>query len=154
MQEMGRYLTQDHALCDTLFRKAQHVVSGSRWREARQAMAAFQHALERHMLIEERILYPAFERAIGRALSPTEAMRADHLRIRAVAQRLSDAVAASDLDAFVTHAEALLLLQHQHSEREEGVLYPMIERVLAHNSADVLDAMRAFGAYDLYASAA
>lgn len=154
MQNMGRYLTQDHALCDALFRKAQHAVGNADWRQARQAMAAFQHALERHMLIEERILYPAFERAIGRAVSPTEAMRSDHLRIRAIAQRLSDAVAASDMDGFVTHAEALLLLQHQHSEREEGVLYPMIERVLAHNSGEVLDAMRAYGAYDLCASAA
>ena len=153
MQNLGRYLTQDHALCDTLFRKTQHAVSDSHWRHARQAMAAFQHALERHMLIEERILYPAFERAIGHATSPTEAMRADHLRIRAVAQRLSDAVVACDMDAFVTHAEALLLLQHQHSEREEGVLYPMIERVLVHNSADVLDAMQAYGAYDVCAAA-
>jgi len=154
MDNMGRYLTQDHALCDTLFRKTQRAVGNASWHEARQAMAHFQHALERHMLIEERILYPAFERAIGRAVSPTEDMRADHLRIRAMAQRLSDAVIASDMDAFVTHAEALLLLQHQHSEREEGMLYPMIDRVLARSSADVLDAMRAYGTYDACARAA
>lgn len=154
MQNMGRYLTQDHARCDILFRNTQQAVRGAHWVEARRAMAAFQHALERHMLIEERILYPAFERAIGRAASPTDAMRADHLRIRAMAQRLSDAVAACDMDAFISHAESLLLLQHQHSEREEGVLYPMIERVLVHNSAEVLGAMQAYGAYDTCASAA
>jgi hemerythrin-like domain-containing protein len=154
METMGSYLTQDHARCDALFRKAQLSVRGAHWRQARLEMAAFQHALERHLLIEERILFPAFERAIGAVTSPTAAMRSEHLRIRAVAQRLSDTVAACDMGAFVKHAEALLLVLHQHSEKEEGVLYPMIERVLARGSVELLGAMQSFGAYDVCTSAA
>ena len=37
-------------------------------------------------------------------------------------------------------------------EKEEGVLYPMIERVLARSSADLVGAMQAFGAYDVCAA--
>jgi iron-sulfur cluster repair protein YtfE (RIC family) len=154
MDTMSSYLSQDHARCDALFRVALQSVRGARWRQAGLDMAAFQHALERHLLVEERILFPAFERAIGHAVSPTAAMRAEHLRIRAVAQRLSDTAASGDMNAFFKHAEALLLVLHQHDEKEEGVLYPMIERVLAHRSASLLDAMQAFGAYDECASAA
>jgi iron-sulfur cluster repair protein YtfE (RIC family) len=154
MDTMSSYLTQDHARCDALFRQAQQCVLGANWRQARLAMATFQHALERHLLIEERILFPAFERAIGQVTSPTDAMRAEHLRIRAVAQRLSNTVGAGDMEGFVMHAEALLLVLHQHDEKEEQMLYPMIERVLTHGSAELVDAMRAFGACDLHASAA
>ncbi|MES2319337.1 MAG: hemerythrin domain-containing protein [Pseudomonadota bacterium] len=154
MESIGSYLEQDHARCDELLREAQQSVRGASWRQARLDMAAFQHALERHLLIEERILFPAFERALGRAVSPTAAMRGEHLRIRAVAQRLSDTVAAHDMGAFVNHAEALLLLLHQHSEKEEGVLYPMIERVLVRSSAELVGAMQAFGTYAVCASAA
>lgn len=147
METIGSYLEHDHARCDALLRQAQQAVRSASWRQARLDMAAFQHALERHLLVEERILYPAFERAIGKAVSPTAAMRAEHLRIRAVAQRLSDTVAARDMGGFVIHAEALLLVLHQHSEKEEGVLYPMIERVLARSSAELVGAMQAFGSY-------
>jgi hemerythrin-like domain-containing protein len=147
MDTIGSYLEQDHARCDALLRQTQQAVRGGSWRQARLDMAAFGHALERHLLIEERILYPAFERAIGSAVPPTGAMRSEHLRIRAVAQRLADTVAARDMGGFVKHAEALLLVLHQHSEKEEGVLYPMIERVLARSSADLVDAMRCFGSY-------
>lgn len=154
MGSIGSYLERDHARCDALLRTTQQSVRGADWRQARLDMAAFQHALERHLLIEERILYPAFERAIGRAVSPTAAMRGEHLRIRAVAQRLSDTVLARDMGSFVQHAESLLLTLHQHSEKEEGVLYPMIERVLARSSAELVGAMRAFGAYADCASAA
>ena len=152
MDTIGSYLEQDHARCDALLLQAQQSVRGASWRQARLDIATFQHALERHLLIEERILYPAFERALGHAVSPTAAMRAEHLRIRAVAQRLSDTVGAGDMEAFVTHADVLLLVLHQHSEKEEGVLYPMIERVLARSSAELVNAMRTFGAYDVCAA--
>lgn len=154
MESIGSYLTQDHARCDGLFALARDAVRAARWRDARRDMGAFQYALERHLLIEERIVFPAFELALGHAVSPTAGMRAEHLRIRAVAQRLSDAVLANDGQGFVTHAEALLLAVHQHSEKEEGVLYPMIERVLARRCPDLLEAMRGFGAWDNCASAA
>lgn len=154
MDTIGSYLTHDHARCDALFQQARDAVRAGRWRDARRDMAAFQYALERHLLIEERIVFPAFELALGHAVSPTAGMRAEHLRIRAVAQRLSDAVGANDGQGFVNHAEALLLAVHQHSEKEEGVLYPMIERVLARRCPDLLEAMRAYGAWDTCASAA
>lgn len=151
---LSSYLAQDHDHCDDLFKLAQRAVCTGQWGEAKNSMAAFRHALERHLLVEERILFPAFENAIGRAVAPTAAMRTEHLRIRGMAQRMDDAVRARDADAFVKHAGVLLLLVHEHAEKEEGVLYPMIERVLQHRCADLVSAMRAFGTHDAAASAA
>ena len=154
MDTLGNYLTEDHARCDLLLRRTHLAVGTANWPEARREAAAFQYALERHLLIEERIVFPVFELALGHAASPTDAMRAEHSRIRAVTQRLADAVDARSAQDFVKHAEALLLTMHLHSEKEEGVLYPMIERVLGPRCPDLLNAARAFGAWDNRASAA
>ncbi|RJG09374.1 hemerythrin domain-containing protein [Massilia cavernae] len=148
METLASYLEQDHVHCDALFRATNESACAGRWPQATREMAAFQHALERHLLIEERILYPAYENALGHAAGPTLSMRAEHLRIRAVVQRLTDAVRAQDRVAFFNHADAFLLMMHQHSEKEEGIVYPRIARVLAHASNDLLSAMRAYGTYE------
>lgn len=148
METLIAYLTHDHDRCDALLRRTQQAVAASSWSAARDAVAAFQHALERHLLIEENIIFPAFEAVLGHAVSPTMMMRSEHMRIRAVTHRLADAVMAGSTQAFVGHAEALLLTLHGHSEKEEGVLYPMIERVLARRCRDVLDMVRVFGWQD------
>lgn len=148
MDSLARYLEQDHACCDSLLRQVNLSVRGRRWQQAWHDAGAYHHALERHLLIEERIVFPAYEKALGSMVTPTASMRAEHLRIRAVAQRLKDAVRERDGDAFLGHADALLLILHQHSEKEEGILYPRIERVLGPMCADLLAAARAFGALD------
>ena len=125
MENLGTYLTDDHERCDALLRSTQQFVGAANWADARRAIGAFQYALERHFLIEERILYPAFEVALGHATSPTVQMRAEHLRIRAGAQRLTDAVDALSAQDFMKHAETFLLTD-----------------------------ARAFGAWDILASAA
>ena len=155
MDTLSRYLTDDHLRCDALLHRTQQYVRAACWPDAQLAMQAFRDALERHLLIEEQIVFPAFEFALGRhAMSPTAAMRAEHLRIRAVVQRLADAVDAVNTDDFVTHAEVLLLTMHGHSEKEEGVLYPMLERVLGRRWPSLLLDARAFKAPDCRARAA
>ncbi len=148
METIATYMEQDHDHCDALFRLANESMCLGRWLQAGREMATFAHAIERHLLLEERVLFPAYEYALGHAIAPTSAMRSEHLRIRAVVQRLADAVGAHDSVAFFNHADAYLLLMHQHSQKEEGVLYPSIARVLAHASKDLLNAMRAYGTYD------
>ncbi|ATQ76980.1 hemerythrin HHE cation-binding protein [Massilia violaceinigra] len=154
METIGSYLEADHVRCDALFASARHAVRKGLWREAGHAFATFCHALERHLLMEERIVFPAFENAIGAASAPTASMRSEHLRIRGVVQRLSNALRERDTEAFLDHADTLGIVLYQHSEKEEGVLYPMIERVLAPSCHKLVAAMQAFGAMDDMASAA
>jgi hemerythrin-like domain-containing protein len=148
MDTIASYLEQEHAHCDALFRLANESMCLGRWEQAGHEIATFEHAIERHLQVEERVLFPAYEYALGHAIAPTTSMRSEHLRIRAVVQRLADAVKAHDSSAFFNHADAYLLLMHEHSQKEEGVLYPRIERVLAHACKDLVNAMRAFGTYD------
>ena len=145
MGALRDYLARDHSHCDAVMRSTATCVAQRDWVAAQAAIVAFQGAMEGHLLVEENVLFPAFEATLGHGDSPTRAMRAEHLRIRAVIGRLTDSVSARDADAFATHAEVLLLALHQHAEKEEGVLYPMIERILAHRCVAVLAAMQASG---------
>lgn len=154
MDSIGSYLAHEHMRCAALLVPARAAARHGRWGQARCAVAEFRHALERHLLIEERITFPAYEQMLGRAIPLTAASRAAHLRIRAQVQRLADALQAGDAETFLAHADTLEAMQCQHGEEEETVLYPMIERVLARRSHDVLGAMRAFGALDALADAA
>lgn len=154
MDTIGSYLEADHVRCDALFADAHQAMRRGLWREAGHALATFRHALERHLLIEERIVFPAFENAIGATSAPTASMRSEHLRIRGVVQRLANALSERDTEAFLIHADTLGIVLYQHSEKEEGVLYPMIERVLARSCNKLVAAMQAFGAMDQMASAA
>ena len=146
MGTLSDYLIQDHQRCDMLLRQTQQHVGAADWVDAGRAAAAFLGALERHVRIEEDIVFPAYERALGTEAMPTTAMRADHQRVRALAQRLASAIEARSAHDFVAHAESLLLTMHLHSEKEEGVLYPVIERVLAQRSAELIEAARALDA--------
>jgi hemerythrin-like domain-containing protein len=92
--------------------------------------------------------------------SLSQFLEQDHIHCDALFRLVSDSVClrrwpqakreieAQDIPAFYNHADAFLLVMHQHSEKEEGVLYPRIERVLAHSCHDLVKAMRAFGVHD------
>lgn len=117
---------------------------------AMDELSAFRHALDRHFLMEERIVFPAFEQALPSALGdvvpPTMEMRAEHQRMRAVALRLADSLAEGDNVAFFKHAQALALAICQHSEKEDVFLYRPIDRLPKHRRDALLETMRAFSA--------
>lgn len=145
MDSMGSFLVDDHARCDRLLRLAIEAAGIGQWASARIIIGDFAASLERHLLLEERIVFPAFERKFSHAVLPTVALRSEHLRIRAVVQRLRDSASQHDHEGFITHADALLLVMHQHSEIEERMLYPMIERALGRAASDLVLSMKRFG---------
>ena len=96
-------------------------------------------ALERHLLIEERIGF--IEAVLGNVLTHTATMRAEQLRIRHVAQRLDDAVAGQNAHGFVTQAEALLLAMPVHGAKAEPVLHPVSGHVSGSGASAILGAV-------------
>ena len=130
MDPLNTYLTDDHARCNGLLRRIEQSVAAARWPDARGEVTALRHALERHLLIEERIGF--IEAVLGHVDSHTAAMRSEQLHIRQVAQRLDDAVDAQNAQNFAGQAEALLLAMHLHGARAEPVLHPLIGHVSGH----------------------
>jgi len=145
METISRHLGTDHKRCDDFFAQAETAVAGTLWTHAEQAMNAFCEALEQHFAMEEQVLFPEFEEAVGTREGPTAVMRMEHRQMREVITMLNDCLAKRDADGFLGYSETLNTLMQQHNMKEESILYPMTDRVLNGRQDDIIGAMRGLG---------
>lgn len=153
MESISSFLANDQARCNALFAQAQAALDDCHWPLAARAFACFGDALERHLLCEERIVFPAYEKAIRAASTPASAMRSEHLRIRGIMQRLANAVQRRVSVESIDHAATLRSVLDRHTEVEQATFYPMLERVLGERQHALIASMYEFGAIDIVARA-
>lgn len=130
MSSISQILENDHARCDTLFANAEAGVVKQSWEQASTAFTEFEQAMDRHLAIEEEVLFPAFEQAIGSASGPTFVMRTEHQQLRDIIDTARTALEAHNADNFFAAADILQITMGQHNLKEEGILYPMMDRHL------------------------
>lgn len=96
--------------------------SAGRWEEAANTFAAFRRGIQRHMEVEEQVLFPAVE---GGAETPlTAILRKGHRDLRAFFDEIDDALEARDLEECQRIAATMQALLARHDETEETELYP------------------------------
>jgi hemerythrin-like domain-containing protein len=143
------YLQADHRRLDDLMNKAREAAQAQRAAEAAASFLEFREGLMRHIKIEEGLLFPEFEAATGmpRQGGPTGVMRLEHeeiIRLLGEIRALFDAP-APDLHAFESLRGALVALLREHNDKEERVLYPMTDRMVAPaRLQELVTKMRAF----------
>jgi hemerythrin-like domain-containing protein len=123
------YLSWDHDRLDALLESVRNRVESGEWGHARRVYSEFDRGLDRHIRLEEEILFPLFE-ARTASTGPTTVMREEHQLIRGVLVALGAAVGRGDTLAFRSGLAALASLLPPHNEKEEQVLYPTTDRVL------------------------
>jgi iron-sulfur cluster repair protein YtfE (RIC family) len=141
MTELSRYLRADHRYCDGLVDLIEPLAVNGKWDEARQALAAFLRAQEQHIEREERVLFPAMEQAHGAPLGPVRMMRAEHEDMRALLVRTAAAVSRRDPAELAAVMQTLRMVLQQHCLKEESVLYPMADVLLAGQDANLVQAL-------------
>jgi hypothetical protein len=134
------FLGQDHTRCDALFVEAERLVGAGDFVQAQTAYEDFFQAMARHFAMEEEVLFPGFEAAIGSSTGPTAMMRHEHEQMRALFREMAEALSAHQGDHFLGTAETLLILMQQHNAKEEQILYPMTDRTL--EGREVVSRMR------------
>lgn len=144
MNSMHAYLAGDHRACDDEYGWAESRVVCGDWPNAVQAFDGFTRHLEHHLSQEEQILFPAIERATGNTMGATAVMRTEHGHMRQLVRSMSQSITDHDADTFFAFADSLRMLMHQHNLKEEGVLYPMAERLFGDGTGDLLARMRLF----------
>ena len=142
MESFSRFMADDHRACDDLFVEAENAAHAGDWDACRMAWSRFSAALLHHFAMEETVLFPAFEQATGMARGPTGVMRQEHDQMRELLARGEKALCRENSGAFLGSSETLLVVMQQHNLKEENVLYPMADRVLAGERDGLLDAMR------------
>ena len=122
------FFEQDHDRLDELFKTFQQL-KRSEFAKAKEAFKEFKFGLQRHIVWEEDILFPLWEKETGITEGgATSVMRTEHRQIgqhlEAIHQKVADQNPDSDQEE-----QGLLNLLGSHNMKEERVLYPGIDRV-------------------------
>jgi hemerythrin-like domain-containing protein len=88
-------------------------------------------------------MFPAFEARTGMTQGPTAVMRSEHSQMTGLLNRLYDATARKDMNAYLGDADTLLILMQQHNVKEEQMLYRMADQALVNELDEVVGRMRA-----------
>ena len=143
METISSYMEKDHKRCDEFFADAEQAVSEQKWELAKSEFDRFHKAISDHFSMEEEKLCPALEEAAGGPMGPTQVMRMEHDQMRGLFAEMERALAAKDVDTFLGAAETLLILMQQHNAKEEQIVYPLSDQLLASRQEEVLGQMQA-----------
>lgn len=126
-QTISGFYEHDHDRLDQLFQSFLSFKS-SHPGKATAYFQEFKSGLEQHIAWEEEILFPAFETKTGTTGGPTQVMRWEHREIRKHLDAIAEKLSRKD---FGTGGDetALLSVLGPHNEKEENILYPMIDQV-------------------------
>ena len=108
--------------------------------QALQAFVRFREAMEHHLGLEERLLFPSLEACMGPG-GPLVVMRDEHDAIRDLLQQGYEALGAQELKAYRQVLDTLTVLVQQHHLKEENVLYPMGDTLLSDRAETLLQTM-------------
>lgn len=145
MDAISHFLEADHQRCDDLFEAAEAAVAEADWPLAADRFLAFTGALRRHFGMEEAVLFPAFEARTGNNQGPSRVMRMEHEQMRELLEEMAEALSHHDANRYAGLSETLLVLMQQHNLKEEQILYPMCDRLLADEGASLVEHMAEHG---------
>lgn len=135
MQNIGEAFAHDHRRLErTLEASVAHVHAG-RWDAAADAFSVFRRGIEKHMAVEEEVLFPAVENGTETPL--TAILRKGHRDLRVFFDEIEDALNARDAEEYCRIAASMRALLERHDEKEEAELYPAAQARLGVNAAAV-----------------
>jgi len=129
---LTEFFEQDHRDCDARWADVEELLDTEDIEAARPAWKKYLAGIQRHIAMEEEVLFPAFEDASGMPDNgPTAVMRHEHQQIRTLLGEIGETIASGDCERALEVGDTLLMLIQTHSAREEQVLYPMAENLLS-----------------------
>ena len=138
MKSVSDHFEKDHDRLDGHFAEFQKLKRAD-FPAAKANFKQFMFGLKRHIVWEEEILFPLFERKTGMTDGgPTAVMRHEHGLILARLDALHAKVRAGDPESDA-EADALLAVLKDHNVKEEQILYPGIDRLLASGELEDIE---------------
>jgi iron-sulfur cluster repair protein YtfE (RIC family) len=131
MTTISAFMQHNHRQCDELYAAAEEAVAHQDWAAADVGWLAFASELNTHITNrEEGLLFPALEAANGPA-GPISVMRMEHEQMRVLVAQMNEALAAREQQRFLGLGETLMMLTQQHNMKEENILYPIMDQLIA-----------------------
>lgn len=139
MSSISKFMENNHRECDHLFAVAEESVANRKWQKAQAEFNAFRSETERHLTMEEEVLFPAFDAKTGMEGGPTNVMRSEHQQMRKVIDDMAQAFGNNDGDTYLGLSETLMVLMQQHNMKEEQMLYRMMDQALGTEADNLLE---------------
>jgi len=125
---ISEFYEKDHDQLDELFKTFQRL-KRSDFAKAKEAFEAFRIGLQRHIVWEEDLLFPLWEKKTGRfEEGPTVVMRVEHRQIKQQLEAIHGKAGEQNPDSD-KEEQALLDLLGSHNRKEERAFYPAIDQV-------------------------
>lgn len=129
-ESVSAYFQKDHERLDALL-QAYQALKRTDFLRAKERFVEFRRGLHRHIVWEEEVLFPLWERRTGMTeMGPTKVMRTEHRQIGDRLEAIHRRVAAGDPNTDAMEQELLALLR-AHNRKEELVLYPDVDSMLS-----------------------
>ena len=127
--KISEYLRADHqAISENVWRLEQQLELGSlSIADMKATVSTIRSALENHAKLEEKVLFPALERELGRDDGPLAVMEAEHSRIAALFSRIDGAQDEDNVPMLTKDLTGLLV---SHFAKEERDLFPVADELL------------------------
>ena len=129
MTTILEFMSIDHDRLDNKIRtySADKLVDIER---AESIFLSFKNELERHIIWEEDILFPVFERKTGiKDGGPTSVMKMEHIQIKNHLQEIKKKLHAKKIQDPCKEEVALFKVLQSHNQKEENILYPGIDNL-------------------------
>lgn len=144
MEPINDYMMEDHRTCDASFDRAVAAAQSGDWDSAGREANAFLARIERHIELEEDLLFPAFEESSGTSTGgPTETMRSEHTQMKPLFEQLRAALAAKNAGQVERTGAALHEILMPHNMKEEQMMYPMLDQAVGDQASALLAQVRA-----------
>ena len=97
----------------------------------------FKSELEQHIIWEEDILFPIFEKKTGiKNAGPTSVMRMEHIQIKNHTQEIKRKLHAKKIQDLCKEEVALFKMLESHNQKEENILYPEIDNLTSEQEKE------------------
>ena len=121
-ETVTQLLGDDHRHLDGVLADAKRALAAGDFAQAAAGFAEFRSGLERHIVVEEQVVFPAFEALGGpAACGPTKVMRMEHAEIRRLMTEVSAQLASGGEVGHATPFAALTARLYAHNGKEERI---------------------------------
>jgi len=147
METITGYMQRDHEEIDRILERAHAAARAGDATTLARSAHEFAERLERHIEMEEQVLFPAFEERTGMASAgPSVQMREEHVQMQEIVRQLRSTAAVHDAAGFQRAAQALVEVLVPHNAKEEQMMYPMLDDAMGADGASLLSDVKAMAA--------
>ena len=131
-ESITEYFSKDHDRLDNLLKDFLDLKK-SDFSRAKELFKEFKTGLQRHIVWEEDVLFPYFEKKTGMSnAGPTVVMRSEHREIGGYLEQVHEKVKGNNINSDSEEQNLLSALSH-HNLKEEKILYPSIDGLVNEN---------------------